>query len=69
MYEDLKSIKDWALGSYWKYGDRPFCIHDVRVVRESELPERFYLVEWKIRRDGFKPVRTFISEREMIEAD
>ncbi len=31
--------------------------------------ERMYLIEWKIRPDGFKPISSYINEKEIEEAD
>ena len=49
-----------------KNGDRPFQIQGVR---ESPGDQRLYLVDWKIRRDGFKPIRCYVPESEIEQAD
>ena len=58
--EKPSQIKDWAIGSFWKYGDQPF-----RIVTKKDGK---YLVEWKIRKDGFLPVRCWIEENELMQA-
>ena len=60
------NIKEWAVGSFMKYDDRPFQIQGVR---ESPGDQRLYLVDWKIRGDGFKPIRCYVPESEIEQAD
>ncbi|KEJ82691.1 Chromo domain containing protein [Oxytricha trifallax] len=86
-----QGIKDWALGSFWKYQDKPFRIQGVQQAKlqqnkahqivknqgdiDMEYQEiingsdRWYLIEWKMRKDGFKPCSCYISEKEIEEAD
>ncbi len=62
---DENSCKDWAIGSFKQFGDRPWEILGAKI----HQGERLYLVDWKIRPDGFKPVKCFINEDELREAD
>ncbi len=73
-------VKDWAVGSFYKYQDRPYQIFGVQKTANPNLEnlemnsqqkfsQRVYLIDWKIRPDGFKPLKCFITEDELLEAD
>jgi|LauGreDrversion4_2_1035121.scaffolds.fasta_scaffold787705_2 hypothetical protein len=65
-------IKEWAIGSFRRYGDKPFQVLGMKYLpkENDEQPNpRAFLVTWKIRRDGFKPVSCYINEEELKEAD
>ena len=69
--EENHGLREWAIGSFDEYGDQPFQVLGVKVVTEEDsmAPVKLYLVDWKIRNDGFKPVRSYICEDELTEAD